>query len=58
MSWDKLGEIVKERAAELERDQIEKPHVCPHDGEPLIEREDGTLFCRFDGVVHLFELGL
>lgn len=30
---------------------FEKPFECPNDGTTLIEKEDGTLFCRFDGWV-------
>lgn len=56
MSWEKLRAILREGRAELERDRIEQQSRCPHDGEPLFQRADGTLFCEFDGVVSPWEL--
>lgn len=57
MGWDQLSEIAREREQHLLTEIVDRPMVCPHDGEPLTDK-DGTLYCRFDGVIHLFELDL
>lgn len=53
--WDRLKSILDESRRELEHDLVDKQDRCPHDGEILEYREDGTMFCRYDGTIHLFE---
>jgi hypothetical protein len=54
VSWEQLGDILREQRAEAEFYRSQPPQACPNDGEPLIPAPPGAeggvqLFCRFDG---------
>lgn len=48
MGYESLIAIYDE-ARDLAAEEYRQPHECPNDGTVLITKEDGTVFCRFDG---------
>jgi hypothetical protein len=52
VSWQQLGDIAREAAAEREAERSRPPVACPRCGEPLEPGPPGSsaeLHCRFDG---------
>jgi len=49
--YESLMAIYRDAAKQYRDAQNAIPTECPNDGTTLIRKEDGTLFCRFDGWV-------
>lgn len=49
MAYEDLLSIYRENLNDSARYEYEEPTECPNDGTTLVKREDGILFCRFDG---------
>ncbi len=47
--WYGLLDIDAEAVDERRQEEARRPLACPHDGEPLRQGPNGTLFCPFDG---------
>lgn len=52
MSWDSLGQIMRDNYEMAEQKKSQPPVDCPNDGWPLLQGpREGQLHCRFGGEV-------
>lgn len=49
MSWYGLLDIIIEQQKWVAEDRARTPVACPNDGEPLLQGENGILYCPYDG---------
>lgn len=49
--WGGLRAIIRDVEIQTRQDRIRRVVACPHDGEPLLTAQDGTIYCPFDGFI-------